>query len=506
MKTHNLMPSLAETRKRIEEYAREMGLDFFDTIFQVVNYEEINEIASYGGFPNRYPHWRFGMEYDQMRKQRSYGLATIYEMVINTDPSYAYLLDCNSAAQQKMVMAHVFGHVDFFKNNHSFDHTNRKMMDEMANHATKIRKYADRHGMDKVENFMDLCLSLEHLIDPDKRYMPDKREQKDDDDIEIRSVPMLNVEREYMSQYINPQEYIKAQIEKAEAKRKGQKKNPPGPQKDILEFLIKHAPLSSWQRSTLDMIREESYYYSPQRQTKILNEGWACFCHSKIMTTRAMDPSELIDYAECHAGVTSMGSGRLNPYALGLALLKDIEERWNKGIYGKEYDECENLEKKRLWDTRENKGLEKLFQVRKIHNDITFIDEFLTREFVEQQMLWTYSRHEHEKGAIWTIDSKQFEDIKEKLLFQLTNFGLPSIYLTEANYKNRGELLLHHRWEGITLDIGYATRTLKNIEKIWGRPVNIEACTSDEKWHIIRCESGNLSHKDMEDKELSWQY
>src|SRR5687768_16927990 len=161
----SLTPRLAALNKEVEGYAREFGLDFFETVFEVVTYDEMNMVASYGGFPNRYPHWRFGMEYEQLSKGYEYGLSKIYEMVINNDPSYAYLLESNMDVDQKLVMAHVFGHVDFFKHNFSFKHTNRKMMDVMANHATRVRRYIDKLGMDIVEDFVDRCLSVENLID-----------------------------------------------------------------------------------------------------------------------------------------------------------------------------------------------------------------------------------------------------------------------------------------------------------------------------------------------------
>ena len=135
------------------------------TIFEVCDYDEISEIAALGGFPTRYPHWRFGMEYQQLSKGYRYGLQKIYEMVINNDPCYAYLLRCNQMVDQKLVMAHVYGHNDFFKNNIWFSQTNRKMMDEMANHGTRIRAHMDRYGEETVENFIDNCLSLENLID-----------------------------------------------------------------------------------------------------------------------------------------------------------------------------------------------------------------------------------------------------------------------------------------------------------------------------------------------------
>src|SRR3954467_6079071 len=147
-----LTPELSRIRDQIRAYAEGFGLDFFETIFEMVDYEQINSLAAFGGFPVRYPHWRFGMDYDQLSKGYSWGLQKIYEMVINTDPSYAYLMKSNSVTDQKTVMAHVYGHVDFFKNNIFFQHTNRKMIDEMANHATRIRRYIDKQGIEPVEN------------------------------------------------------------------------------------------------------------------------------------------------------------------------------------------------------------------------------------------------------------------------------------------------------------------------------------------------------------------
>jgi hypothetical protein len=157
---------LKEIKYEIEAHAQKFGLDFFPVIFEVLDYAALNEVASYGGFPHRYPHWRFGMEYDRLSKSHAYGLSKIYEMVINNSPCYAYLLKCNNVVDQKLVMGHVYGHCDFFKNNLYFAHTNRKMVDEMANHSIRLQRYVDRYGADRVEAFIDCCLSLENLIDP----------------------------------------------------------------------------------------------------------------------------------------------------------------------------------------------------------------------------------------------------------------------------------------------------------------------------------------------------
>src|SRR5687767_12825612 len=159
----SLTPRLEDLRKEIEGHAREFGLDYFETVFEILSHEELNMLAAYGGFPTRYPHWRWGMDYEGLSKGYEYGLSKIYELVVNNDPSYAYLLESNAEVDQKLVMAHVYGHSDFFKNNFYFSKTNRKMMDEMANHATRVRRWIDKVGLEKVEDFIDRCLSLENL-------------------------------------------------------------------------------------------------------------------------------------------------------------------------------------------------------------------------------------------------------------------------------------------------------------------------------------------------------
>src|SRR3954454_10638904 len=194
-----LPPYLVDVQKEIEGYAREYGLDFFETVFEVLDYQTMNEVAAYGGFPTRYPHWRHGMEYERLSKGYEYGLSKIYEMVINNDPCYAYLLEGNSLVDQKMVMAHVYAHNDFFKNNYYFSKTNRKMIDGMANHAARIRRHIERLGLEKVETFIDSCLCLENLIDPMSPFIvrrsPDQGAE-DKASEQVKEVPRLRA-KEY---------------------------------------------------------------------------------------------------------------------------------------------------------------------------------------------------------------------------------------------------------------------------------------------------------------------
>lgn len=475
---------IARHAREIADIARSAGLDFFETRFEMVDFETMQEIAAYGGFPQRYPHWRFGMEFERLRKQHVYGLGKIYELVINNDPCYAYLLTDNAAVDQKLVMAHVYAHCDFFKNNYWFSKTNRKMMDEMANHATRIRRHVDRYGFDRVERFIDICLSLENLIDPHLPFMQ-RTASKDAEPSNV--APEREVERDivryrskpYMETWINPPAETDRQRQSLLARREKRKKTLPAePRRDVLHFLLSHAPLEDWQADVLSMIREEAYYFAPQGQTKIMNEGWATFWHSRLMTTRLLKDAEIITYADHHSGTVAMPPGQINPYKIGVELFRDIEERWNKGRFGKEYDECKSMERKRQWDTGLGQGMEKIFEVRRIYNDVTFIDEFLTPEFVERFRMYHYRYDPATRRMV--VVNRDFEKIKAQLLFMLTNHGQPYIYVLDGNYANRGELYLGHKHHGVDLDIKFAVETLKNIQAIWRRPVHLQAMINDE--------------------------
>ncbi len=468
----NLPPHLQELREEIEGYARGYGLDFFDVVFEVLTYDEINMVAAYGGFPNRYPHWRFGMEYEQLAKGYEYGLSKIYEMVINNNPTYAYLLEANADVDQKLVMAHVFGHGDFFKNNYMFQHTNRKMMDEMANHATRVRRYIDRLGVELVEDFVDRSLSLENLIDYHSPFIQRKPRARAEGEGEATPhVQGFTTDREYMRGFINPKEYLEAEQKRLDEEQAKQKRFPERPERDVLLFLLDHAPLERWEHDVLSILRDEAYYFAPQGQTKIMNEGWASFWHSTIMTQKALRDSEVIDYADHHSGTLGTRPGALNPYKLGIELYRDIEDRWNKGRFGKEYDECDDLRARRSWDKKLGLGRQKIFEVRRHYNDVTFIDEFLTAEFAIEQKLFVYGWSD--KRNQWEILDREFRKVKDKLLHQITNFGQPIIEVVDGNFENRGELLLVHRHDGIDLQPDYAKETLRSLVSLWRRPVNL---------------------------------
>jgi len=478
---------LARYAREIADIAREQGLDFYETIFEVVDFDTMSLIAAYGGFPQRFPHWRFGMEYEKLRKEHTYGLGKIYEMVINNDPCYAYLVSDNSLTDQKLVMAHVYAHCDFFKNNIWFSQTNRKMIDEMANHATRVRRLIDRVGFEEIEKFIDTCVTIDNLIDPHSVFMKRVNGRPQQPTAVAQKQPRPNLDAQvtrfaskgYLDRWINPPERLQQERARIKEQVEQQRRREPAePVRDVLHYLVEHAPLEDWQADILSIIREEAYYYAPQGQTKIMNEGWATYWHSRMMTTRILRDDELITYADHHSGTVAMPPGRINPYKIGLELFRDIEDRWNRGRFGKEYDECGSIDERRRWDRKLGLGREKIFEVRRIYNDVMFIDEFLTEEFAERLKLFHY-RFDPATRRMVVVD-RDFTKIKAQLLFMLTNHGQPYIYVLDGNYANRGELYLAHKHNGVDLDIRYAVETIRRLQSLWQRPVHLQAMINDE--------------------------
>jgi stage V sporulation protein R len=473
---------LEELRRESRRLAEAVGLDPWEVTFGVIDYDTLNEVSAYDGFPARYPHWHFGMSYDYFRKKGTYSGWWTYELVLNTRPAIAYLRESNTPVETKGVMVHVYAHVDFFKNNRWFSKTNRDMIKIMEQHAQRVESYMETHGVDRVESFIDRVLSLQYNIDPHAPFIKRRWESKpkrsrkaktETEEDELEDVGRIPVKRDYMERFINPPEWIEERRAELEAEREAKRLRDASeleePQKDLLRFLMCFGRLEDWQKDVIAMIREESYYFVPQIQTKVMNEGYASYWQSKMMAEFAT-PDEFLDHADMMSKV--LGSGALNPYSLGKLIWEDLKERWDKGRFGREWELCKDPEKKRHWDTGAGRGTEKIFEVRRSYNDLTFIDEFFTQELFEKLNLFTYE-YIPETGA-YHITSRDYEDVKKKLLLQYTNLGKPTIKVVTGNYDNKGELLLIHEWNGIGLHWEDAKQVLKHIHAMWGRPVNLK--------------------------------
>ncbi|MBO0779058.1 MAG: SpoVR family protein [Ktedonobacteraceae bacterium] len=271
-------PDLERLRDGIDtawEIAHEFGLDPFPTHFELVPASIMYEFASYG-LPGRFSHWTHGKAYYRQKMQYDLGLSKIYEMVVNTNPSYAFLMEMNNLLQNTFVAAHVFGHTDFFKNNAYFQHTSRRMIDKAGIHAERIAKYEFDHGKAEVEHFLDAALSIQEHIDYNLFLHGDEEKP-----VEEAKKPST----EYDDLW-GLDERIKQVEEERDLLPGKPPRFPEKPEKDILLFMIRYAPhLQPWQRDLLEIVRSEMLYFVPQMQTKVMNEGWACLVGSSLLLT-----------------------------------------------------------------------------------------------------------------------------------------------------------------------------------------------------------------------------
>jgi stage V sporulation protein R len=478
---------------QIEQACKNFGLDYYPIVVEIVTYSDMSELASYGGFPSRYPHWQFGKEYEYMSKGYEFGQYRISEMVINNSPCYIYCMDSNSLVDNVDVIFHAIGHNDFFKNNVFFEKTHRNMMDKMANHGSSIRSYMRTWGDEKVTAFIDDILRIQTLIDPSSAWKKKKiKEKAIRDKREYHYPNRIPVERGYMDPWLNPQEYLKKEKERVEKKEiADQLELFQEPERDIFAYLKDHAPLKPWQQDIISMLYDEAIYFVPQRQTKMLNEGWASYIDYHFMCKEGYvslgqktHDAGIFHYAK-HKMQVLGGEYSQNPYKLGFELLLDIEDRYNKGKFGEEYEQCDNMQEKMNWNKNLNLGKQKIFDVRRAYNDYTAIQEFFTPEFCEEKKFFEYK---HFPNGETVIVNKDFKSIKKKLLQQYQNGGLPYIRLVDPNHRGKKWFLLEHVWDGRPLYDKYVREVLTAIYRIWGHFVILTTKTLDEKDVVYMCD------------------
>ena len=404
----------------------------------------------------------------------------------NTNPVYLYCLDSNTLVDNVTVVAHALGHADFFKNNIYFSQTSQNMMNQLANHGTRIRGYMSRWGKERVTEFIDHVLRIETLIDFSKAWERKKiKNPTIKDERTYRHPNRLNSEKDhnYMDDYLNPKSWIEDQknkIEKIEAAEYLDIFN--SPTKDIMRFIRDYAPLKPWEADIVAMLYDESMYFAPQRLTKVLNEGFASWVDYNIMSKYGFSSlgqdhvsSGIIEYSHHKMGVLG-GKHSMNPYKLGFSLLLDIEDRWNKGQFGTDWENCKDINKKETWDKKLNLGHEKVFEVRKFYNDLTFIMEFFTQEFCEKYEFFEWKKH---PNGEYKIESRDHKKIKKKLIQRYSNGGLPEVFLVDHNYRNKKIMFLQHNWNGRSLHDAYVKPVLESLRYLWKNDVFL--ATKDNK-------------------------
>ncbi|HVJ50339.1 SpoVR family protein [Desulfitobacterium sp.] len=429
--------------QEIASVARNLGLDFYPVHFEVCPAEALYTLGAYG-MPVRFAHWSFGKAFYRLKMQYDLNLSRIYELVINSDPAYAFLLEGNSLIQNKLVMGHVYAHVDFFKNNHYFQRTPRDMVERMAAHAEQIRKYELIYGREKVEQVLDAVLSIQEHVDSCAYLASREGKGKTLSSLKKPSSPYEDLWEE------GPQEDLHEKQE----------------QEDLLLFIMENSSvLEEWERDIVSMIREESLYFFPQIETKIINEGWATFWHSRIMHELDLTDEEVVDFAVMHSQVVQPSRLALNPYYLGVKIWESLAEKNDMGY---------------------------LFEVRETENDISFIRNHLDRELVEKLNLFNFRK----VGAHWQVTDTAWEKVRNTLVQNLVNGGNPKIVVVDGDYEGKRVLYLRHAHEGLDLDLVYLEKTLLLVQKLWGKTANLETVI-DGKKVLFECQNGSVSRKHL---------
>ena len=479
------MKALEYAIAEIMEVAKGFKLDYFPMRYEICPAEIIYTFGAYG-MPTRFSHWSFGKSFHRMKTQYDLGLSKIYELVINSDPCYAFLLDGNSLIQNKLIVAHVLAHCDFFKNNQRFSRTNRNMVESMSTAAERICQYEMDYGTAEVETFIDAVLAIQEHIDPSlmKPYRQRERQsEKRRADVERldeeSSTDAQIAERGKQSNYSDLW-WQEDSIAEQQNCKVNSNKFPQHPEKDLLWFIEEHAPgLTVWQRDILSMLRDEMLYFWPQMETKIMNEGWASYWHLRILRELDLTSEETLEFAKLNSSVIQPSRQSLNPYYLGLKMFEDIEHRW---------DHPTEEEMTRFGRTP-GKGREKMFEVREFDSDTSFIRSYLTKELVEDLDLYVYEK----KGPEWKITDKMWESIRDQLINSRINGGFPYIFVEDGDFLKNGELYLKHAFEGVELDIKYIERTLPYVQQLWGKTVHLQ--TEIEEKTVVFMYDGQKSSR-----------
>ncbi|WP_200530798.1 SpoVR family protein [Halorubrum sp. LN27] len=646
--------ALDEPAAEARELAERLGLEPYPVRYWVVDHDEMNELIAYGGFQRRYPHWRWGMNYEQQRKKDRHGLGKAFEIVNNDDPSHAFLQESNSPADQKAVITHVEAHADFFANNRWFGLYADRGEDgpnaaaRLERNADRIAAIADRPDVDRdeVERLIDAVSALEDTIDQHSPVDAARSVEKPGvaDDVSDPDGDALAAIQDRIDELDLSEEVRRDVFDDEWLEARGEGVEPEEPRPDVLAFLRdygkrydpdsgKAVDREPWETTVIDALREEAYYFAGQKQTKVMNEGWATYWESVMMGGEGFaGPDEFLTYADHMSRV--LGSPGLNPYKLGFELwthvelraarrdvidkllrvegvtpenfhsridldrvadalephpaiagagpatldeLADLAAEGDPRVDGEAVDRAlsarseeesagddgetapdagpdverypwklltrEGLAERHyvlsrpehrgalrnvsretlaerarymfdvdryatvdeaLADADRAAGWDRMLEIRESHNDVTFIDAFLTDEFVRERNYFTYEySRATERHRVASVDA---DDVRKKLLLRFTNFGKPTIVVLDGNFRNRGELLLGHRYNGISLDEESAKATLERVFELWGRPVNLATIRVEYSDEAIRRAKRRGTEPEGEEVGVRLQY
>jgi len=424
--------------EKVMEIAHSYNLDWFPINYEVCDYYEMIGHMSYHGMPSHYQHWSYGKSFERTHQMYNLGVEGLpYELIINSNPSIAYLMRQNPLYLQILIMAHCVGHSDFFKNNRMFESTRPESVTSRFRNARKrIQKYSeDTHiGLKKVENFLDKLHCIRFQTDRDnlKRLSRDEIKTKiinsfNRDKTKNKNTSIPNLNRKLLK-----------------------------PDHDLLSFLIEYGThFKDWQIDILNIVRDESKYFIPQVKTKILNEGWASFWHYKIMNELNLPQDLHIPFIKSHNQVIRPHLGAINPYHLGFYLFNKIEKE---------------------------KGLDECFFIREVHDDVSAIRLYFEYEDFRDLNLFSYSSKKDEKTIDDVSDEEGWKKVKNNLIDNIGTNAMPRVIVSDIS--TSGELILQHMHDGRDLELDYADNVVKSIQGLWDKNVKFFTIIEEDPWEI----------------------
>lgn len=480
---------IIENRIR-EIYKEKFNFDVPEIFFDIIPDQKMLEIMAYRN-PCNISSWKYGRDYERMKTIHDHVSSNLpYEVVIFSDPYRAYLMKSNNLAVHILTIAHVYGHVIFMENNKTFRNTRKDLSNILLGAQKRFIEYESIYGIDEVEKVIDAGHALQMHSSPfDTETEEEKRkriyEHKKKNSHAGRS-EFGDILKEDEDKKTVEDNYYNTQLLKAISKL-----NPVEPTSDILRFIIDNSKnLENWQKDILEILRIEGQYYWPIIRTKYINEGWSCFLHEKILDIlfkeNLLNDVEHGQYNYSNSLVKAQHRLHMNPYLVGSELWKSIEDRWNKGKFGPEYDNCTNMEEKKNWNKNLNLGWEKCIEIMRSYNDWFFIQDFLTEELIEDLEMYLYVVQENPISEDYRITDHKPKDIKNLIVKTFATSGIPRIEITNGNYQNRGYLYLKHSYDGLVLDKKNAEETLKHITYLWGNDVFLETVykKKDQVLHV----------------------
>ncbi|MCZ6574978.1 MAG: SpoVR family protein [Gammaproteobacteria bacterium] len=440
----------AKIRDKVDEF----GLSYFPQEFEVCDHEQMLGYMAYSGMPAHYPHWSYGKSYEKLKTLYDYGVSGLpYEMVINSDPSLAYLMRGNSLCLQILTIAHVYGHNDFFKNNFTFRDTRPELtINNFKVRADRVRSYIEDPslGVTKVEEVLDAAHALSMQCRRNVAIRKLSREEQEERALSSAQPPADPFHRIHKAP-----EYVEPDLTKL----------PLEPEEDILLFVRDHNPyLAEWQKDLLTIAHDEAQYFIPQIETKIMNEGWASYWHHQIMHSLDLPEDLHIEFLVHHNQVVRPHPGSVNPYYLGFKLWHDIRRRYDEPT-------AEEIEK---YGEPDRSGNEKIFEIREVDRDVSFLRRFLTEELMREMDMFQHERRGDDVVITHVSDEQSWRQVKDTLLRNVGMGAVPVIRIQDADYEQNRVLYLTHAHDGRDLQLEYAEKTLVYLYQLWGREVLLE--------------------------------